>query len=236
MINHAPDKSVATISRPMAVFLENAVATVTGSVTDDIHQLIEALEVVLRRCLALPHATWPTLVHAAASCGEWDHWRVIGLLGAANLVPEVDPSAARDVLVEVAVELASQRTLVAGHTDGSADGPAADGRRRRNLVTAMERAIEALTRGEAEHLVTIALIVETCDLELEYPTLPSALRSAATDFARSMVLTSTTRAALVVGFGATPFAAALPMCSAKRQPDSIQPDIASRPTQMEDRP
>lgn len=209
MIDPATDESVATISRPMAVFLEGAVATATGSVTDDIHQLIEALEVVLRRCLALPHATWPTLVHAAASRAEWDHWRVIGLLGAANLGPEVDPSAARDVLVEVAVELATRRTLVAGRSGESTNGPAADGRRRRDLVTAMERAIEALTRRETEHLVTIALTIEACDLELEYPTLPGALRSAAIDFARSGALTSITRAALVVGFGATPFAAAM---------------------------
>lgn len=209
MIDPAVDESVATISRPMVVFLENTVATVTGSVTDDIHQLIEALEVVLRRCLALPHATWPTLVHAAASRADWDHWRVVGLLSAANLGPEVDPSAARDVLVEVAVELASRRALVASHTGESTDGPVADGRRRRNLVTAMERAIEALTREEAGHLMAIALTIETCDLELEYPALPGALRLAAADFVRAGALTSTTRAALVVGFGATPFAAAM---------------------------
>ena len=209
MIDHATDESVSPISRPMVVFLENAVATATGSVTDDIHQLTEALEVVLRRCLALPDATWPALVHAAALRGEWDHWRVIGLLGVAKLGPEADPSAARAVLVEVAVELASRRALVAGHTGESTSGPAADGRRRRNLVTAMEQAIAALTSGEAERLATIASTVESCDLELEYPALPGALRLAAADFVRSEALTSTTRAALVVGFGATPFAAAM---------------------------
>lgn len=194
----------------MITLLDAAVASVTGDLTDDISRLIAAVKVVLRRSLELPNETWTTLIEEAAATAQWDHWRVIGLLNADDLRSKVDPAAARNLLIEVAMELSSQGGLFATPLAGAVSSLAAAGRRRRDLITAMELSVDALKRGDYRKLTATAATIAKCDVEHEYPSLRDTLCLAADDIERSGFLTSATHLALVKAFGTTPFAAALP--------------------------
>lgn len=201
---------MTAISRPMIVLLDTAVTSVTGDLVDDVSRLIAAVKIVLQRSLVLPNATWTELIEAAAATAEWNHWRVIGLLNADDLRSDVDPAAARDVLIEIAMEMSSQGGLFATPVASSDSSLAASGHRRRDLITAMELSIDALKRGDYRKLLETAESVAKCDLEHRYPSLQDALCLAADNIERSGFLTSATHAALVNAFGTTPFVAALP--------------------------
>ena len=129
---------MTVISRPMIVLLDTAVTSVTGNLVDDVSRLVAAVKIVLQRSLVLPNATWAELIEAAAATAEWSHWRVIGLLSAAELGSDVDPAAARDVLIEVAMEMSSQGGLFSTPLTGDDSSLATSGRRRRDLITAMD--------------------------------------------------------------------------------------------------
>ena len=201
---------MTVISRPMIVLLDTAVTSVTGNLVDDVSRLVAAVKIVLQRSLVLPNATWAELIEAAAATAEWSHWRVIGLLSAAELGSDVDPAAARDVLIEVAMEMSSQGGLFSTPLTGDDSSLANSGRRRRDLITAMELSIDALKRGDYIKLIETAKSIAKYDLDHRYPGLKDSLCLAADDIERTGFLASATHAALVKAFGTTPFAAALP--------------------------
>jgi hypothetical protein len=203
------------LSRPLVTMLSTAVSSSSGSFDTDIVRLREALRLALARCLDRPDATWPELVAAGAERGDWDEWRVAGLLAAATGESDPEPEVTLDTLGALADELIHRRALVAGPWEG-ADRQAAvtsprwqEGLRVRQLVFATERAMEHLDRGDHAGLTAVAAFVEQQDpMGERFPDLAEALRACAADL-RDGAGRAVSLRRLRASLASTPFAASV---------------------------
>lgn len=218
-----------SLSRPLVAMLQTAVSSSSGSLPTDIGRLREALGLALARCLDRPDATWPELVAAAAERGDWDEWRVAGLLSAEAGAPDPTPEVTLDTLGALADELIHRRTVAAGPWEG-ADREAAvtsprwqEGQRVRQLVFAIERAMAHLDRGDHVGLVSVAAFVGQHDPNGErFPDLAEALEVCAIDLRRGAA-TAESLVRLRDALASTPFAA-----SVDRLAEAAVPPAAGR--------
>ncbi len=119
---HGADTTDATgtpLGRPLRELLVRVLAATGGDVRADVDRLREALQVVLRKVLSGADGSWPSLVAAAAERGAWDRWRVGSLLDAARPADDPQPEVTRDVLAEVAEELAERGDVLPGPWEGT---------------------------------------------------------------------------------------------------------------------
>ena len=217
---------MTVLSRPVVAILESALATPTGSLAGDIVRLRESLTIALRRCLDEPTLEWSALVALGAERGGWDQWRVAGLLAARDReasaegghldTPRELLDETRDVLAALADELIGRRDISTEPWDGSdrqhalADPLWVAGRDRRELVFAIERAMEHAARHDAAGLRSAAANVDERDPSGDaYPGLATALLACAADLDRSGSISDESRSRLRTSLGETPFAAAV---------------------------
>jgi len=201
------------LTRPVVALLETALATPSPSLHDDVGRLRDAVAVALGRCLADPPSSpgWPELVVLAGDRGGWDRWRVAALVAAGDPASDPDPAATRDALATLAGELVARRGLVADtDADVTASARSRAGRDRRELVFAIEAALDHAARGDAAGLVRSAEAVERRDpAGTIRPGLAAALRAGAHDVERTGWMRASSLARLRAALDGTPFAAAV---------------------------
>lgn len=210
----AATNSSGALSRPLRVLLQRALAKPTGTVPGDIATLRAACAVVLRRCLDRPDGKWEQLVEAASDKGDWDQWRRAGMLAAAD--PERDPTAeaTRNLLAELADELCIRGDVLPGVWEGeqrqavTASADWQEGKRRRDLVTSLERLVELIETTDGPGLRELADSIARRDTG-DHPTLPAAVRAAADDIDATGAVRARTRASLAECVHDSPFATAL---------------------------
>lgn len=203
---------MTTLSRPLLSLLESTFEAPTGSTHADIVRLRESLTVALRRCLDAPDATWVELVNRGTAAGEWDEWRVAGLLAAAD----ADPDVTREALATLTDELLGRRDVIPGPWEGADRQAAVDtpewhaGRMRREIVFAIERAMVCASNGDVDGLCDAAdRILDRNGDGSSYTDLPAALRACATDLDEHGTVTPLSRDALSRSLAGTPFAASV---------------------------
>ncbi|MFP5487700.1 MAG: hypothetical protein ACLGHQ_05280 [Acidimicrobiia bacterium] len=203
---------MTALSRPLRVMLEGVFATPTGSLADDIERFRSTLTVALRRCLDAPEADWAELVARGTDLGDWDEWRVAGLLAAS---PGIEPDpATRETLAELVDELVRRGQVGPCPLDADDDADRSpewlEGRRRRELIFAIERAVDALAVGDSAGLRGAAVrIVERDPDGSVFPTLALALVACADDLELRDAVGASSRAALAGALAGTPFAASV---------------------------
>lgn len=210
----ASANSSGALSRPLRVLLERALAKPTGTVSGDVASLRAACAVVLRRCLDRPDGQWAQLVELASDKGDWDQWRQAGLLAAAEPERDATAEATRDLLAELADELCIRGDVLPGVWEGeqrqavTASADWQEGKRRRDLVTSLERLVELIETTDAPGLRELAGSIARRDTG-DHPTLPAAVRAAAADIEATGAVPARTRASLAECLQETPFAAAI---------------------------
>jgi predicted cupin superfamily sugar epimerase len=204
---------MSALSRPMRSLLESALASPTDDVRTDVVRLRETLTVVLQRSLDLAGAGWEQLVACAADRGRWDHWRSGGLQSAAQPDADAAPEATRDLLADLAEELLARGHVLAEvwegeHRQAAVESPLwVEGRRRRELVFAIEAAIAHAERRDAVALDSSASTIERGDTAGSFPGLVGALRGCAADLRDRSGLSARSRARLITALAGTPFVA-----------------------------
>ena len=163
--------------------LRAAIETPSDTIASDIERLRESLVIALRRCLGQPAAGWMALVECASETGGWNEWRIGSLIDAADPATDEAPEVTREALAELAVELLERGDVLGGPWEGGERQAAVasqqwrDGRDRRELIFAIERAMDCLGRNDAAGLHSAARRIEERDPDAEiYPDLAESLR------------------------------------------------------------
>lgn len=210
-----PRPPTTPLSRPLVSMLESALSTASGSATTDIARLRDALALVLARHLDRPDAAWPDLVTEAAALGGWDEWRVGGLLAATDPADDPTPETTLDTLGTLAEELIHRRIVGPGTWEGVerqavvASARWQEGQRIRQVVFAIERAMELLAGHDADGLDAVAATIESRDpADERFPGLAMALRACADDL-RAGDEWTTSLARVRESLATTPFTASI---------------------------
>ena len=200
------------LSRPLRMLLEAAVAAPTVDVRADVGRLRDALTVVLARVLDRD-ADWRALVEEATARGAWDVWRSGGLLAASDAAGDPTPEVTRDLLAELAEELLARGEIRAEPWEGG-DRQAAvasplwiEGRRRREVIFAIESAVLHLSRGDADGVADAAASIEARDQAGAFADLPATLHTAAAELRDRPAVSPPTRRRLMRVLQGTPFVA-----------------------------
>lgn len=207
---------MTALSRPVRAMLESVFDAPPLALDADIDRLRLTLTAALRRCLDAPEADWNELIELGAVAGEWDEWRVAGLRAAVEPGADLDPALTRDTLAQLVEELIGRGDVVPGPWEGGARQEATDsaewlaGRRRREMIFAIERAMVGLAAGDAACLRDVAeRIVESDEDETVFPGLPTALRSCADDLEGGGAISPQSKMQLADALDQTPFVASL---------------------------
>jgi hypothetical protein len=206
---------VTVLSRPLRAMLESALATPTsGDVARDVERLRETLVIVLGRVLDLADVGWEELVAEATTRGGWDQWRSGGLAVASDAATDPAPEVTRDLLAELAEELVARGDVRSEPWEGAdrqaaVESPVwAEGRRRREVIFAIESVMVHLANGHAEAVAESADAIASRDDARSFPELPAVLRSCADELRTRPAVSAATRRRMMRALADTPFVAA----------------------------
>ena len=205
---------MTSLSRPLIGVVRAALETPSSTIVGDIDRLRGVLLLALRRCLDEPRADWNTLVEVGTGRGGWDEWRVASLLDSSDPTVDPAPEVTREALAGLANEMIERGDVLAGPWEGGGRQGAVEserwrtGRVRREMVFAIERAMDCVRAPDAAGLRAVAGRLDEHDPHGEiHPQVAASLRVCAEEIDAAGACRAATLATLRASLARTPLAA-----------------------------